>query len=209
MLNKLIPRDESFYDMFDDICENIVKGTTLFKRMMEDKKAMTVHAESLSQVEHETDDLVHDLFSKLHKTFITPLDREDIHLLVGKLDDILDLTHVAAMNIIHYKPKKIPQGLMELTDVLVEASIYVKEMISLLRHLNKNSKRIMELTIEINRMENEADTIRRYTMAGVFEKEKNAVEVIKMKDILNYIESATDKCEDVSDIIESFVLENV
>ena len=208
MLKKLIPRDEGYFDMFNGICDNIVKGAMTFQSMMEDSKSLSVHVETINRIEHETDDLVHDLLSKLHKSFITPLDRDDIHKLTHGLDDILDLTHIAALNILHYKPKKLPKELLELSRVLLESAIKIRDLISLIVNIEKNSSRIMEIAVEINRLENEADTIRRRAMARLFQTEKNAIELIKIKDILNFIENATDRCEDVSDIVEGFVLEN-
>jgi hypothetical protein len=208
MLKKLIPRDEGFFDMFNDICGNIVKGAITFQAMMKDSKSLSVHAETINRIEHETDDLVHNLLSKLHKSFITPLDRDDIHKLAHGLDDIIDLTHMAAMNILHYKPKKLPKELLDLSGVLLESAVKIRDLISLIRDVEKNSSRIMEISVEINRLENEADTIRRHGMARLFQTEKNAIELIKMKDILSFIENATDRCEDVSDIVEGIVLEN-
>lgn len=208
MLKKLMPRQEDFFDMFDEMCDNILQGAVLFKKMVTDTGAMTVHAEGINSIEHKNDELGHEILSKLHKTFITPIDREDIHTLTNRLDDILDLTYVAAMNIIHYKPKKLPPELSALAEVLIQSVTAVKEMMSLFRDLQKNQDRILQLRIEINRLENEADSIRRGAMARLFQKEKNAVELMKIKDILNFIENATDMCEDVSDIVEGVVLEN-
>ncbi len=208
MFKKLIPRDEGFFDMFNAICDNIVKGVQTFQLMIEDSKSLTVHAETINRIEHETDDLVHAVLSKLHKSFITPLDRDDIHRLTNGLDDIIDLTHMAALNILHYKPKKLPKELLELSMVLLESALKIRDLISLIRDIEQNSARIMEISVEINRLENEADTIRRHAMARLFQTEKNAIELIKMKDILSFIENATDRCEDVSDIVEGVVLEN-
>ncbi len=208
MFSKLIPKDDFYFDTFDKVAANIVNGVSLFKKMIEDKKNSERYAMELKEVEHSTDNLVHQAINHMHSTFITPLDREDIHTLLGRLDDIIDLTDVAASNIQHYKPKTVPPELKDLVKVLHESTVHTQEMVGLLRSISKNSGRIKEISVEINRLENEADAIRRATMARLFKNEKNPVELIKWKDILNCLENATDKCEDVSDIIQGIVLEN-
>ncbi len=210
MFKKLIPRETGFFDRFDRMCGNIVEGALIFKQLVKDGKTQVKdHASRLKDVEHRNDELVHDTLSQLHKTFITPIDREYIRKLAVKLDDILDLTDIAASSIVLYKPKKVPLELGMLAQVLVGSAETIREMVGLIRNLNTNSSRIMELTIEIKGLENEADMLRRTIMARLFEKEKNAIELIKWKDIISSVENATDMCEDVSDLVEAVVLENL
>lgn len=210
MFKKLIPRETGFFDRFDRMCENIVEGALIFEQLVKDGKTRVKdHASRLKDVEHRNDELVHDTLSQLHKTFITPIDREYIRKLTVRLDDILDLTDIAASSIVLYKPKKVPPELGMLAQVLVESAETIREMVGLIRNLNTNSSRIMELTIAIKGMENEADMLRRTIMARLFDKEKNAIELIKWKDIISSVENATDMCEDVSDLVEAVVLENL
>jgi len=207
MFKFLKPRDELFFDQFDQISAKVVEGVQLLIQMLDKKECYGQFAQSLKTIEHEADQLVHGLMSHLHKTFITPFDREDIHHLAGKLDDILDQSEAAGSRIELYCPVSVPMEALELANVLLESTKLVKEMVGMLRQLKK-SARILELTVEINRLEDQADYIRRSTVARLFRDEKDPFELIKWKDILEYIERATDRCEDVANITEGIVLEN-
>lgn len=203
----LIPRDELFFDRFDRITENIVKGVEILQRI-DDEERRQHYFQELRTLEHATDEIVHETLKHLHKTFVTPLDREDIHHLLTTLDDILDLTTVAAGNIALYQPKEFPPELKNLIRVLLESGKLVQEMISLVRNIGKHAQRIIEITVEVNRLENEADQIRRDTMARLLREEKDPMELIKWKDIISYVENATDRCEDVGNLLEGIVLKN-
>jgi predicted phosphate transport protein (TIGR00153 family) len=207
MLRSLLPKNEDFYGLFDQISANTVEGVQILVRMLDDCEHYNEHAISLKSLEHRTDQLVHSVMSHLHKTFITPIDREDIHQLAVRMDDILDLAEAASSRIDLYRPCDVPREAKELSIVLLESVKMVQEMVGLLRNLKKPA-RIMELTVEINRLEDQADYIRRSTLARLFREEKDPIELIKWKDILEYIERATDRCEDVADITEGIVLEN-
>lgn len=206
MFRKMIPRDETFFDMFDRIADNIVTGVQILKKMVDEQNMS--YCQELKTIEHQTDELVHTTVQHLHRTFVTPLDREDIRRLANRLDDILDLAHVAGSSIEYYKPRQYHGELNEIVNVLLESAKLVREMVGLLRDMKKNAKRILELTVEINRLENVADVLKRSIMARLFEQEKDPIELIKWKDILAFVESATDRCEDVGDVIEGIVLEN-
>ncbi|MCX6557020.1 MAG: DUF47 family protein [Candidatus Aminicenantes bacterium] len=207
MFKSLVPKNEIFYELFDQISANTVEGVQILVKMLDECDHYNEHAVSLKSLEHQTDLLVHSVMSHLHKTFVTPIDREDIHQLASRLDDILDLAEAASSRIDLYRPCAVPREAKELSHVLLESVKLVKEMVGLLRNLKKPA-RIMELTVEINRLEDQADYIRRSTLARLFREEKDPFELIKWKDILEYIERATDRCEDVADITEGIVLEN-
>jgi len=207
MVKSLIPRDEFFFDQFEKISANVVSGVEVLIQLLERKECFGEYAQKLKTIEHETDQFVHTLMSHLHKTFVTPIDREDIHRLAHRLDDILDHAEAAGSRINLYCPVSIPQEAYELARVLLESAKLVHEMVSLLRKLKKPD-RILELAVEINRLEDQADYIRRSTVARLFRDEKDPFELIKWKDILEYMERATDRCEDVADITEGIVLEN-
>ena len=207
MFKSLAPKDAEFYDFFDKISAGIVEGAELQLRMLDAKEGVGEFPTTIKTIEHQTDQTVHALMSKLHKSFVTPIDREDIHQLAVHLDDILDQTEAASSRIDIYCPECAPPEVLELTSVLLESTKLVKEMIGLLRHLKKPG-RILELAIEINRLEDQADYIRRSTVARLFREEKNPFELIKWKDILEYLERATDCCEDVANVTEGIVLEN-
>ena len=171
MFKSIIPKDEILFDMFDKVSENIVKGIEILKKIVDQKNAD--YSQDLKTVEHQTDEIVHSAMSHLHRTFVTPIDREEIHKLLHTMDDILDLTHVAGSSIKHYKPKYFPKEINDLVAVLLESAKLLKEMVGLIRNLSKNAKRILELTVEINRLENDADYTRRTAIGRFFCEEKD------------------------------------
>lgn len=205
MLRSIIPRDEVFFDMFDDLARHIVDGTRILVDMLGDGEQLDVFAEKLHQCEHGGDDTVHNAMARLHRTFVTPLDRADIQRLVVRLDDILDLAHAAGSRLSLYRPKRMLPEARELSATLLSAVGLVAEMVGLLRNL-KQSKRIMDLTIAINSRENEADAQRRTAVARLLAEEQDPFEFIKWKEILDLMEEATDRCENVADIVEGIVL---
>lgn len=205
--SSLLPKDNYVFDMFDKMCINLVEGAEVLVRMFEKGSDYIEPAIHLKTIETQTDQYVHEIISYLHRTFVTPIDREDIFQLVHRLDDILDLTEGAASRIRLYQPKEVPEGALELVKVLLESAKLIKEMMGLMRNMKK-SARIIELTVGIKRLENDADLIRRSILARLFEEEKNVFELIKWKDILDYIEKGTDRCDDVGNITEGIVLEN-
>jgi len=207
MFKSLTPKDAEFYDLFDKISAGIVDGAEMLVKMLEAREGAAEYPIKIKTVEHQTDQTVHALMSKLHKTFVTPIDREDIHRLAVHLDDILDQTEAASSRIDIYCPECAPPEVLGLAAVLLESAKLVQEMVGLLRKLKKPG-RILELTVEINRLEDQADYIRRSTVARLFREEKNPFELVKWKDILEYMERATDCCEDVANITEGIVLEN-
>jgi predicted phosphate transport protein (TIGR00153 family) len=207
LFKSLVPKDKIFFEIFDRISTNVHKGGQLLAQMLSERDKYAEFARDLKTLEHETDQVIHSLLSHLHKTFVTPIDREDIHQLACRLDDILDLTEAASSRLNLYCPLVVHSEAVQLTAVLVESCKLVKEMVGLL-HDMKNREPLLALTVEINRLEDEADHIRRSTLARLFREEKDPFELIKWKDVLEYIERATDRCEDVANICEGIVLEN-
>src|SRR4030042_392508 len=183
MFKSLTPKDAEFYDLFDKIASGIVDGAEMLVKMLEGKEARAGFPVKSKTVEHQTDQTVHALMSKLHRTFVTPIDREDIHRLAVHLDDILDQTEAASSRIDIYCPECAPPEVLELASVLLESAKLVREMVGLLRKLKKPG-RILELTVEINRLEDQDAYIRRSTVARLFRAEKDPFELIKWKDIL-------------------------
>jgi predicted phosphate transport protein (TIGR00153 family) len=205
MLRSIIPRDEEFFTMFDELTGHIVDGAKLLQQMMADGDGAIELADRLHECEHRGDETVHRALGHLHRTFVTPLDRLDIHHLVTRLDDILDLSHAAGSRIALYRPRSMPIEARELSDTLVASVILVQEMVSLLRNFKKKD-RILALTVEINTRENQADRQRREAVARLLQEENDPFEFIKWKEILDLMEQATDCCEDVADTIEGIVL---
>ena len=207
MFRSLTPKDQEFYDLFDKISTGVMEASQTLSVMLETDGRSVEFSQKIKTIEHQTDQTVHNLVAKLHKTFVTPFDRYDIHQLAVHLDNILDQAEAASSRIEMYCPGCVPQEARELAAVLLESTKLVQEMIRLLRRLKKPA-RILELTVEIKRLEDQADYLRRSTIARLFREETNPFELIKWKDILEYLERATDCCEDVANVVEGIVLEN-
>jgi hypothetical protein len=161
----------------------------------------------LKELEHEADVITHRTYEKMHKTFLTPLDREDIYDLVNKMDSILDMIEAAAARMHLYKVKKPTKVIIDQAKILNEAIRKVKLIVCGMRDM-KNSKMIIDACVEINTLENEGDIVLRSAMVDLFENEKDAIELIKWKEIFERIEEAIDVCEDVSNIVEGIVLKH-
>jgi predicted phosphate transport protein (TIGR00153 family) len=204
---RLLPREEKFFDLFEALAEKIEVGGKLFMEMVEKGAYSEAQAARMKEIEHEADIITHDTYAKMHTTFLTPLDREDICELVNRMDTVLDLTEAAAARIVLYKVKETSQTIIEQVRILNEAIGKIKEMIHGLRDM-KNAKQILQACVEINTLENAGDVVLRMTIARLFEDEADCRELIKWKEIHERIEEAIDVCEDVSNIVEGIVLKN-
>jgi predicted phosphate transport protein (TIGR00153 family) len=208
MFRSIIPREEVFFDNFEKICALMTEAAKHLRTMLEIGGPYDEAARRIKGIENEADELTHRSIETLHKTFVTPLDRQDILRLVVGLDDILDTTEAVSSLLNLYNPRNAMQMAVRLADLLVQGSEKVAVMVGLLRQLSKQSDRLLTLAVELNHLENEADRAYQQAIARLFQEEDDPKELIKWKDILEHIESATDRCEDVADIIEGIVLEN-
>ena len=207
MFKSVVPRDRMFFETFDNVGKCVHRAAHLLDQMLTKPDAESADAQALKTLEHETDQIIHDLMSRLHRTFVTPIDREDIHQLACRLDDILDQIEAAGSRLELYRPKTIPAEAVRLSATLLESTKLVKQLVALLNGM-KDREQMLALTVEIKRLEDEADHIKSGTLARLFLEEKDPFELIKWKDILEYLERATDRCEDVANIAEGIVLEN-
>lgn len=203
----LLPRDVSFFDHFEHQGRRTVEGCKAFLALTENLTDAPAKAREIKIIEEQCDTITHTVVASLHKVFITPLDRNDIYRLITKLDDIMDFVEAASERISLFDIRITTKELQDLSRTLVASSERVLEALCGLRDL-KNPKLVLEKCVEINRLENEADALLRGTLAKLFREEKNAVEIIKWKEIYELVETATDRCEDVANIIEGVVLEN-
>jgi predicted phosphate transport protein (TIGR00153 family) len=201
-LRKILPHEEGFLTLFVRQAENVTAGATALVEMLSKYDNPTADARRIKDIEHAGDTITHDLITRLNQTFITPFDREDIHELSSIVDDVLDLTDAAAGRMVLYGVKAVRPGVVELAQILETAT---QEILKAVRVLNKQDH-ILSHCIEINRLENEGDRVCRALMAKLFEEEKDPVEIIKWKEIIEAIENAVDKCEDVANVIESVTL---
>lgn len=209
MIQRLLPHDESFYKFFDEAAQNLVNGVALLRELILSKDA-SVRAKLVIQIkelEHHGDSLTHRIFSELNSTFVTPFDREDIHQLTSALDDVMDHMDGVANRISLYKIKKYPKSLAQLVDILQLSIVELHRGIGMLRDINKKNE-LQRVFQKVNEYENNADTVFEQGVADLFEKEKDAILVIKLKEVLVGLETATDKCEDAANVLEGIYIKN-
>jgi len=201
---RLIPRDPKFFDMFAEMASNLGDGARLLKKTLDDFKDVEARVQELKDIEHRGDDMTHNVLTRLNQTFITPFDREDIYRLASSLDDILDFTYSAGVRLVMYKITAAPEAASKLADVLVRQC---DQVLNAVKGLEKND-RVLEYCVEINRLENEADQISRAAIATLFENEKDPISLIKLKELYEVLETATDKAEDAANVLEGVVLKS-
>jgi predicted phosphate transport protein (TIGR00153 family) len=204
---RFFPKEEKFFDFFEELAGRIEAGVTLFLDLVEGGAYDKTKIVRIKEIEHEADNITHRTYAKMHSTFLTPLDREDIYSLINKMDSILDMTESASSRLLLYKVKEPASVLIDQARVLSKSTGKVKAIIHALRDM-KNAPLILQTCIEIHTLENEGDVILRTAMARLFEHEPDVKELIKWKEIHERIEEAIDTCEDVSNIVEGIVLKN-
>jgi len=204
---RLFPKEENFFEYFEELADKISEGGQLFVEMTQKKDYSEAIVTKLKQIEHEADSITHKTYERMHKTFLTPIDREDIYALVNKMDSIMDVIEATAIRIHLYKVKKPSNEIIIQARILNEAIKKVKSIVHSLRNM-KNSEMILKGCVEINTLENEGDVALRTIMADLFAQEKDAIELVKWKDIYQLLEEAIDVCEDVSNIVEGIVLKH-
>jgi len=204
---RLIPKEEKFFELLSEAASNLKKAAYEFEDLIKNYGQIQNGAKRIGDFEKEGDILIHTLMDKLNRTFVTPIDREDIHALASNIDDVLDLIHETA-DIMHlYKLGQTTPALVKQTGILKRAVEEVERaVISLKDH--KKSRRTLDYCIEINRLENEGDDWFRSTLAELFSNAKEPLEVLKLKEIYEHIEQALDKCEDVAVTIEGIVVKH-
>ncbi len=207
MLSRLLPRETSFFDFFERHAALTIKGTKEFEDMVKTGGSMAARAKRIKEIEHETDVITHDCVKALHETFITPIERDDIHRLITRMDDIMDTVESASERIALYELVVMTPEIKELARVLVKSTEKLHEALQGLRDM-KNAQLVQEKCIEVNSLENEADAILRIAVARLFKEETDPLTIIKWKEIYESLEEATDRCEDVANIIEGVILEH-
>lgn len=209
IFNYFVPKDKKFFPLFEQAGANLIEMATLLKESvnssdLELRKSNSVKIEDL---EHTGDKITHQIHLELGRNFITPFDREDIHTLANSLDDVADFIHGAANRMQLYNLEKPSQPMIEITDLILEATEHVAKALFELKDL-KNIRNITDSCVRINSVENKADYIFDKAVADLFEFEKDAISLIKQKEVLSAMEDATDKCEDVADVLESILVKN-
>ena len=201
---KLIPREEKFFDDFTALADRIVSGATLLERMVASDPPSWDIALQIKQVENECDALTHNIIQRLNSTFVTPIDREDIHALAKSLDDVMDAIDAAAGVLRRYRMAQVRYGARELASLTWQAAMQMKVAVEALeRRLG-----VHERAVEVNRLENSADDVHDEALRRLFEEERDAITLIKWKEVLDLLEEATDRCEDVANVLESVVVKH-
>ena len=199
ILSWLIPQEKYFFAMIEQQSKNVLEGVDALVNMLEHYNEIEKKRDRIKHIENEGDKMVHDIFAELNKTFITPIDREDITKLTSSLDDILDNLEAVSERLIIYEIKKPPKYMLEFAQVLQKTARNVNEGIHLLRNF-KDAKQIRGFCRDVNTLENEGDILMRKATAELFNK-KDPIEIIKTKELYDHLEAAIDRCEDVADVI--------
>lgn len=209
-LHSFLPKDDKFFNYFEKDADNLLAAAALFKSLMSNgitKEERAQKIRKLEELEHHGDEITHQIFSDLGTTFITPLDREDIHALTSKLDDILDYIHGAAGRIVLYRVETISPEQEQLAKLIHDAVTELHAAVSQLRDL-RDTKVIREAFVKINSIENEADDLFERAIARLFDTCTDPIYLIKQKELLVSLETATDQCEDAANVLESIIVKN-
>ena len=201
---RLIPREERFYDDFVAMAEEIRRGASTLEEMLAPEQPLWDKADEIKQIEHKCDFLTHEIIQRLNKTFVTPIDREDIHSLARTLDDVMDAIDAAASLIPLYHIKNVIPGARELTRIISSST----DQIVLAVQALERRQGVLERAVEINRLENEADRAHQRAVGQLFEEEHDPIVVMKWKEILDRLEDSTDRCEDVANLLENVVVKH-
>ncbi|MBI2174252.1 MAG: DUF47 domain-containing protein [Candidatus Omnitrophica bacterium] len=206
MAFRWIPKEESFFDFFERISSILVQATGILVEATGNIATLAENAKRLERLEHDGDQITHEMIAKLNRTFITPLDREDIHRLGTELDDVLDLMEASTERFILYKVDTLRPEAQQIAKVIQQQVQQVHEMIPKLRHLRH--EHILNHCIEINRLENTADRILRDSISQLFEGTPDPITVVKWRGLYELLEAATDRCQDIANTVEAIVLKN-
>jgi uncharacterized protein len=201
---RLIPREERFYDDFIAMAEQIRGGAVLLDAMLAPDRPVWDKADEIKEIEHKCDFLTHEIIQRLNRTFVTPLDREDIYTLARSLDDVMDAIDASATILRLYSIEAVRPGARELAHLVRESA----EQVVLAMQALEKRKGVAERAVEINRLENEADRAHQAAVRSLFKDEKDAVAIIKWKEIFDFLEQATDRCEDVANVLEGVVVKH-
>ena len=208
MLSKLMPKEGRFFDSFNAMAAKILDGCTLFEKMLRDFDNFEIYSVQIRKIEHDCDEITHSVIDLVNKVFITPVDREDIQVLVKTMDDVIDIVNITTQCMHVYEINSVPPGLSSMAHILTLAAGEIAAALKALETLRKPEETLTHC-IEINRLENECDAILRERVGLLFREHKDdALLIIKYKEIYESIEKAIDKCEDVANVIEQITIKH-
>jgi predicted phosphate transport protein (TIGR00153 family) len=201
----LIPREEKFFIDFVGLADQIRGGARMLKQMLASSPPDVAMVEKIKETEHACDKLTRGIIDRLNRTFVTPLDREDIHALAGSLDDVMDAIDAAAAVVRLYKIQNVRPGARRLVEIIVESADLLWEG---MKALERDSKAVLEYAARVNQLEHEADRVHQDAVVELFDQETDPISVIKWKEIFDFLEAATDRCEDVGNLLEGVVVKH-
>ncbi len=202
-----IPREEKFFDLFQESAQNMVKAAHSLKELVDSWEHVEGKVAEITELEHKGDTITHEIMSRLHRTFVTPFDREDIVQLAHSLDDVTDFIHAASDVMLLYRVERPGKRAKELADIIVQAAEEVEMVLPQLRKRIVLSS-VLKRCVEINRLENLADRVYRSAIAELFDDSADMAHIIKWREIYAHMESATDRCEDVADVLEGVAIKH-
>ena len=202
---RLLPKEDKYFDMFNRMATHMMECALLLQKLFSDFDNRIAYADKIKEVEHNCDLLTHEIIKKLNQTFITPIDREDIHALASGLDDIVDAIEYTAKRVILYRVDAPTEHARKMSDVLVRI---VTSLENAIRSLENNGEQVLKECVTMHGLENEGDVYHHEAVDDLFGNETNPITILKMKELYAKMERTIDKCEDVSNILESIVLKN-
>ncbi|MDP9206244.1 MAG: DUF47 family protein [Gemmatimonadota bacterium] len=201
---RILPRDEKFYDMFTELAKRLTASATLLHELFKSPSELDAKVSKIKGLEHEADNLTHDIIDRIDRTFVTPFDREDIHALASELDDVIDLIDGTARRATIFRIQKTRPAAVVLAEVLARAACCVEEGV---RDM-KDAKHVYAISEKLKVLEEEGDAVYHEAMGALFAEGGDALEVVKWKDLYDKIEDALDQCEDVGNVLQSIALKN-
>ncbi len=207
MWRRIFKRQDIFFELIDRASAKIREGADAFLDLVKNFENVKEKAEKIKDIERECDDITHEVFERLSTTFVTPIDREDIHLLISRMDDVMDMVYAVSERIYLFNINELTPAAVQLAEVFVKSIYEITQAISHTRHLGKAFD-ILRHCVEVNRLENEGDDITRSAIGNLFEEHHDPLYIIKWKEIYETIERGIDKCEDVANVIETIILKN-
>lgn len=202
---RLLPKEEKYFDMFNNMASHVTEGALLLQKLFSDFERHGEYADRIKEIEHTCDEITHDIVVRLNQTFITPIDREDIHALAGQLDDVVDYIEYVARRTVLFRIDKTSLFAQRLTDVIVRMVTSLEQAVIA---LGRHGDTVLQKCVELHALENEGDTIHHEAVENLFDTERDPIRLLKWKDLYEALEECIDKCEDVSNTLESIVLKN-
>jgi len=203
----LIPKDEKFFDLLEEASDNMVKAAQAFQVLVTHWSPTSLQFNVIRDLEHEGDRMTHEMIDKLNRTFITPLDREDILALASEIDDVVDVIQATTDRMQLFRIQNSSPHLVKMAEVIVNATVVAGKAVKSLRDM-RHTRRTLDFCIEANRLENEGDALLKEALGELFSNPTDVLEVIKWKEIYEATEFATDKCEDIANVIEGIIVKN-